>query len=88
MADYHVGVGLNGIYAGTLNKAKTLWQNKSEVTDEAIEAVAEYIIRMADLRPGGNESAGLTWTRTNGTAIRLDCTITASEEGKTNEMHK
>lgn len=28
MAEYHVGAGAFGIYAGTLNKNKTLWQNK------------------------------------------------------------
>lgn len=32
MAEYHVGCGAFGIYAGTLNsKNKNLWQNKSEV---------------------------------------------------------
>ena len=80
MADYHVGLGVAGIYAGTLNKAKTLWRNKSDVTDEAIETVAEYIIRAGDLRPGGKESATLTWTRPKeGTRVRLTCTITAED---------
>lgn len=45
MPDYHVGCGAFGIYAGTLNKTKTLWQNKSEVTHEALCAVAEYLIQ-------------------------------------------
>lgn len=37
MADYHVGCGAFGIYAGTLNrKNKNLWQSKTECTDEAI----------------------------------------------------
>ena len=45
MPDYHVGCGAFGIYAGTLNKAKTLWQNKSEVTEEAVCAVAEYLLQ-------------------------------------------
>lgn len=36
MADYHVGAGCFGIYAGTLNKKGNLWQNKTECTDEAI----------------------------------------------------
>ena len=45
MAEYHVGCGAFGIYAGTLNnKNKTLWQNKSEVTNEAILAVAQYLL--------------------------------------------
>lgn len=46
MADYHVGCGAFGIYAGTLNsKNKTLWQNKSDVTDEAVSAVAQYLLQ-------------------------------------------
>lgn len=45
MAEYHVGCGCFGIYAGTLNpRNKELWKNKSEVTDEAINAVRDYMI--------------------------------------------
>ena len=45
MAEYHVGCGVFGIYAGTLNKNKTMWQNKSEVTDEAVSAVAQFLLQ-------------------------------------------
>ena len=46
MAEYHVGCGAFGIYAGTLNsRNKNLWQNKSEVTDEAVSAVAQYLLQ-------------------------------------------
>ena len=46
MAEYHVGCGAFGIYAGTLNsRNKTLWQNKSDVTNEAITAVAQYLVQ-------------------------------------------
>ena len=38
MAEYHVGCGLAGIYAGTL-KNNNEWKNKSDVTDEALCAV-------------------------------------------------
>lgn len=44
MVEYHVGCGAFGIYAGTLNKNKTMWVNKSECTDEVISAAAEYLI--------------------------------------------
>jgi hypothetical protein len=44
MAEYHVGCGAFAIYAGTLNKNKTMWQNKTECTDEAINAVRDYMI--------------------------------------------
>jgi hypothetical protein len=44
MAEYHVGCGAFGIYAGTLDKDKRLFRNKSDVTDEAIRAVAQYLL--------------------------------------------
>lgn len=44
MADYHVGAGLFGIYAGTLNPKGDTWRNKSEVTREALGAAAQYIL--------------------------------------------
>ena len=44
MANYHVGCGITGIYAGTLNKTNSLWINKSNVTDEAIGAVAQFLL--------------------------------------------
>lgn len=43
MAEYHVGCGAFGIYAGTLNKRKDRWQNKSEVTEEATHAVVQHV---------------------------------------------
>ena len=44
MAEYHVGGGITEIYAGTLNKKGNMWLNKSVVTDEAFNAVAQYCI--------------------------------------------
>jgi len=44
MADYHVGAGLFGIYAGTLNPKGDTWRNKSEVTKEALGATAQYLL--------------------------------------------
>lgn len=41
---YHVGCGITGIFAGTLNKAGTMWVNKSDVTDEAIGSVAQLLL--------------------------------------------
>lgn len=44
--EFHVGCGAFAIYAGTLNsRNKNLWQNKSEVTDEAVSAVAQYLLQ-------------------------------------------
>ena len=44
MAEYHVGCGITGIFAGTINKTNTMWVNKSDVTDEAIKAVAQFLL--------------------------------------------
>lgn len=44
MAKYHVGCGALGIYAGILNKKGDMWINKSDVTDEAINAVAQFLL--------------------------------------------
>ena len=41
--EYHVGCGVFAIYAGTLNKKK-IWLHKSDVTDEEIDAVAQYCL--------------------------------------------
>ena len=49
MAEYHVGCGLAGIYAGTLKKNGIEWLNKSVVTDEAIGAVADYLLTQCDI---------------------------------------
>lgn len=46
MAEYHVGCGAFGIYAGTLNsRNKNMWQNKTDVTNEAVCAVAQYLLQ-------------------------------------------
>ena len=44
MAEYHVGCGILGIYAGTLNKKGNMWLHKSDVTNEAFIAVAQYCL--------------------------------------------
>lgn len=44
MAEYHVGCGITAIFAGTLNKKGGMWVNKSDVTDEAFSAVAQYCL--------------------------------------------
>ena len=41
---YHVGCGITAIFAGTLNKAGSMWVNKSDVTGEAIDSVAQFLL--------------------------------------------
>ena len=44
MAEYHVGCGMFGIYAGLLNKEQDKWRAKTDVTNEAMCAVAQYML--------------------------------------------
>ena len=79
MADYHVGCGLFGIYAGLLStKDKSMWAKKSEVTEEAIAAVRDYMV--SEFIKGNQTTGGYSWTRKDGTKIELR--ITAKETGR------
>lgn len=82
MAEYHVGCGAFGIYAGTLNsKNKSIWQNKSEVTDEAIRAVLDYMVQ--ELLGGydsDKQTNGYEWTLRDGRKVELRVTIKGEKE--------
>ena len=41
---YSVGCGLFGIYAGVLKPNGKEWKEKTDVTTEAISAVADYLL--------------------------------------------
>lgn len=43
MSEYHVGCGIAGIYAGRLNKKGDMWLSKSDVTQEALDSVFDYL---------------------------------------------
>ena len=78
MAEYHVGCGAFAIYAGTLNpKNKSLWKNKSECTDEAINAVRDYMIYelLGGLKCSKASTSGYEWTLQNGQKIELRISI-------------
>ena len=68
MAEYHVGCGLGGIYAGTLKPNGIEWRNKTRVTDEALAAVADYL--MFQMKEG-EYSFGYEWTLKNGGKVKL-----------------
>lgn len=78
MAEYHIGCGLVGIYAGTLNpKTKDgyqTWRNKSDVTEDAISAVAQYLKRELSLEKNGTEIAR-RYTSNDGTIVELKLSI-------------
>ena len=44
MAKYHVGGGMFSIYAGILKKNGIEWLHKNDVRDEALSAVAQYLL--------------------------------------------
>lgn len=44
MAEYHVKRGFSAIYAGTIKKNGCEWQNKTDVTNEAMIEVALYLL--------------------------------------------
>lgn len=67
--EYHVGLGLFGIYAGRLSrKDKTAWLDKSNVTDEAIKAVIGYMTMQ--IKDGENAYALALKTK-SGKYVRL-----------------
>jgi len=81
MAEYHIGCGLAEIYAGTLNKKTKdgyqTWRNKSDVTEEAIAAVAQYFKQ--NLKH--NETAiGRRYSFNDGTRAELKLSILDEEE--------
>lgn len=84
MADYHVGAGCFGIYAGTLNKKGNLWQNKTECTDEATNAVRDYMVQelLGGLDCTKTSSSGYQWTLKDGRIVELRVAI---KDGDTNK---
>lgn len=81
MAEYHIGCGIAGIYAGTLNQKRKdgyqTWRNKSDVTEEAIAAVAQYFKQ--ELKH--NEiSIRRRYTFNDGTKVELKLSIVDEDE--------
>ena len=80
MANYHVAAGAFGIYAGIL-KNKYEWKDKTECTDEAIEAVRDFLV---DKCLGGidckeTNTGGYQWTLKDGRTVELRVTIKDKE---------
>lgn len=78
MAEYHVGCGMFGIYAGTLNsKNKSMWKDKTECTDEAIEAVRDYMVSefFGELISPKQTTGAYEWTLKDGRVVELRVTI-------------
>jgi hypothetical protein len=72
MPKYCVGAGLFGIYAGVL-KNKNEWKDKTQCTDEALEAVRDYMY--GEFIKGEETSGGYEWKRKDGSVVELRVTV-------------
>ena len=68
MAQYHVGCGLAGIYAGTLKKSGDEWLNKNDVTIEAVNSVVQYMYWKI---PEGENEFAYAFKMRDGKYVRL-----------------
>lgn len=80
MAEYHIGNSpiTNTIYAGTLNKAKTMWQRKSDVTEEALVCVRDHLFQIVN--DEGKQEGGYEWTLKDGRRVQLLVKILPKED--------
>ena len=80
MAEYHLGQSpiTNTIYAGTLNKAKTMWINKTDVTEEALACVRDHLKQLAD--EAGKSEFGYEWDTKDGKTVQLLVKIMPKED--------
>ena len=84
MAEYHVGCGLAAIYAGTVKKNGYEWLNRTECTDEAINAVCEYMVSkcLGGYSCEKGTKGGFTWDLKDGRTVRLMVEIEKTEDKK------
>lgn len=83
--EYHVSAGIfGGIYAGTLMPKKDgkpqMWRSKSDVTDEAIRAVRDYMIYECLQEKDGNTEGGYEWKRKDGKKVLLLVKVVDDDE--------
>lgn len=77
MAEYHIGCGIAGIKSKKTKDGYQTWRNKSDVTEEAIAAVAQYFKQ--ELKK--NEiSIGRRYTFNDGTKVELKLSIVDEDE--------
>lgn len=78
MREYHVSCGMFGIYAGTVKKNGTEWKDKTRVTDEAIEAVRDWLLSGTQFN--NKTSNGYSWTTKEGNTVTLKVSIEGKEQ--------
>lgn len=74
MAEYHVGAGeiTGNIYAGTFSKDGKKWKDRTDVTDEAINAVRDHL---ASQMGPQDSTIGYEWKRKDGKKVTLTLAI-------------
>lgn len=83
MVEYHVGAGCFGIYAGILKPNKpNEWKDKTHCTDEAIEAVRDYMVVecLGGFDCSKAKSGGWEWKLKDGRVVQLTVEIKEREE--------
>jgi hypothetical protein len=81
MAEYHVGNGLFGIYAGVFKKPGE-WKDKTEVTNETINAVVQYFKDKLD--SDGKDQCRIKYAFTDGSVVELSiCKVKPESKGDT-----
>lgn len=78
MSEYHVSCGMFGIYAGTVKKNGAEWKDKTCVTDEAIEAVRDWLL--SEAQSDNRNSGGYAWTTKDGKTVTLRVSIEDKEQ--------
>lgn len=78
MSEYHVSCGMFGIYAGTVKRNGTEWKDKTRVTDEAIEAVRDWLL--SEVQFYNRTFSGYTWTTKDGETVTLKVSIEGKEQ--------
>ena len=78
MAEYHIGQGLAGIYAGTLKPHKNPnkpieWKDKTLVTDEAVETVRDWMVFdfLGGFDCSKGTQGGYSWKLKDGRTVKL-----------------
>ncbi len=77
MAEYHVGCGFAGIYAGILKKNGEEWLHKSNVTEDAINAVRDYLFLQ---KRADDNMFGYEWTLKDGRKLKLTIVVEDAAE--------
>lgn len=80
MAEYHLGISdvTNRIYAGRLNKAGTMFLEKTDVTSEAIERVRDHMYNGAVEEH--ETQVGIEWILKDGHKVQLILRIVPKED--------